>query len=249
MARTAQSAIESVFSVCAADSACHAAFPNLDIEFREIFAQLSSGLRVSIPGRIGTVPLDSGRVAEWFRSKLYRPKSAVELPWLIHQAHSGNWIPIVEGIVADAQSADADLSLGLLFAITCNEDVPFLNEREILANTRDTMLGDYRVRQQQATCKAWPKSSLPSGYRIPVRSSVPTMFVSGDLDGGTPLWFMEHAGAGFSERVEIVARGQGHTEWSDCIAQHYERFVVSGSTRGLRGTSCAPVPRPPFKTN
>jgi hypothetical protein len=73
------------------------------------------------------------------------------------------------------------------------------------------------------------------------------MFVSGDADGGTPLWFMQHAATGFTERVEVVAGGQGHTEWSDCIARLYRRFVNDGSTRGLLGATCESEPRPPFK--
>jgi len=155
----------------------------------------------------------------------------------------------VEGIISEARDVDSDLSLGLLFAITCNEDVSFLDEKEILPQTQGTFLGDYRVRQQQAACKPWPKVSLPIDYRKPVRSSMPTMLVSGDADGGTPLWYMEHVATGFTERVEIVAHGQGHTEWSDCIAQLYRRFVNSGSTHELIGATCEPVPRPSFKTD
>jgi pimeloyl-ACP methyl ester carboxylesterase len=249
MAKTAQSAIEGLLSACAADSSCHAAFPNLRLEFREMLAQLRSGVRVTIPGRTGTAPLDSGRVAEWLRSQMYRPKSAVALPWIIHQAYAGNWTPIAEGIISGSRAADSALSWGLLFAVTCNEDVPFLDERDILAETQNTFLGDYRVRQQQAACQSWPKTALPRGYRNPVVSAVPTMFVSGDLDGDTPLWFMEHAATGFTQRVEILARGQGHTEWSDCIAQYYKRFVISGSTHQLAAASCEPVPRPAFKTD
>lgn len=248
MAATAQSTIKDLFKVCAADLKCNAAFPNFRVEFREIFAQLKAGVRVSIPGKSDRVPLDGGRVAEWFRSKLYRPKGAAQLPWLVHQAHAGNWTPIVAGILSDSQAADSDLSLGLLFAITCNEDVPFLDEKEIIGKTQGTFLGDYRVRQQQAACQSWPRTILPAGYRDPVRSSVPTMFVSGDADGATPVWFMEHVAPGFSAGVKIIARGQGHTEWSDCIAGLYKRFVSSGSASELTGTSCEPVPRPPFKT-
>jgi hypothetical protein len=107
----------------------------LTLEFPAIVARLTSGTRVSIPGSTGTAPLERGRVVEWLRSMLYRPKSAVPLPWLIHQAYLGNWNPIVQGILSDAQDVDSDLSLGLLFAITCNEDVPFLDEKEILLKT------------------------------------------------------------------------------------------------------------------
>jgi hypothetical protein len=80
-----------------------------------------------------------------------------------------------------------------------------------------------------------------------VRSSVPTVFASGDTDGGTPLWFMEHAGEGFSHRLEVVLRGQGHTEWNDCIAQIYQQLVVSGSVDGGGPSTCSLVPRPPFQ--
>jgi pimeloyl-ACP methyl ester carboxylesterase len=253
MARTAQEAFESLLRACAADAACSGAFPNLSIEFDQIIARLTCGVRVPASRGAGRharpVLLQRGRVAEWFRSRLYRPQSAATLPWLIHRAYLGDWSPIVEGILSDSRSADSDLSLGLLFAITCNEDVRFLDDKEIALQTRDTFLGDYRVREQQAACKPWPKSPLPSDYRNPVHSSVPTMFVSGDTDGATPLWFMRHAAPGFADHIEIVARGQGHTEWSDCIADLYQRFINTGSTHELAGAACEPVPRPPFKTD
>ena len=249
MARTAQASLDDTLSACAADSACHNAFPNLNAEFQQVVARLASGVRVSLPGTADKAPLAQGRVAEWIRARLYRPKSAAVVPWLLHQAYLGNWKPIVEGILSDARDTDADISLGLLFAITCSEDLPFLDAKEILPQTRGTFLGDYRVRQQQAACKAWPKVSLPIGYRAAVHSSVPTMFVSGDADGGTPLWFMEHVAPEFTKHATIVAQGQGHTEWSDCISHLYDRFVIDGSVNEVVGASCVPIPRPSFKIN
>jgi pimeloyl-ACP methyl ester carboxylesterase len=246
-AKTAQTALENLLSECAADSACHAAFPNLRDEFRDISARLDSGaVRVAVPGYSGTVPLFRGRVAEWMRSKLYRPKSAAILPWLIHRAYEGDWSPVADALLADAKATDAALSLGLLFSITCNEDVPFVQEKDIAPATAGTFLGDYRVRQQQAACEPWPRVSLPKEYRAPVQSPVPTLFVSGDADGGTPLWYKDHVAPGFSHRVELVAKGQGHTEWSDCISHLYQRLVRTGAVRGL-DPSCDAAPRPPFK--
>ena len=249
LAKAAQMALEKTFSTCAADSACHTAFPNLRDEFREVLARLESGVvRVSVPGRTGTVPLHRGRVAEWFRATLYRAESAAIVPWMIHQAYLGDWSPLVERILSDARGRDSALSFGLFFSITCNEDVAFVREEEVVPETQGTFLGEYRVRQQQAACKDWPKVSLPTDYRTPVRSSVPTLFVSGDSDPATPLWFTEHVAPGFSDRVEVVLSGQGHTEWSDCVGQLYQRLVRSGAVRGLDGSSCEPVPRPPFQT-
>jgi pimeloyl-ACP methyl ester carboxylesterase len=249
LAKAAQAAFEKTFSACAADPECHAAFPNLRDEFREILARLESGVRVAVPGGSGAALLDRGRVVEWLRSVLYRAESAAQAPWMIHRAYAGDWNPIVEGILSLARTRGpaSDVGFGLFFSITCNDDVPFIREEEVTPATQGTFLGDYRVRQQQAACRDWPKASLPADYRTPVRSSVPTLFVSGDSDPASPLWFAEHIAPGFSNRLEIVLRERGHTEWNDCVARLYERFVRSGSVRGL-DASCEPEPRPPFRT-
>jgi pimeloyl-ACP methyl ester carboxylesterase len=248
-AKTAHTALEDLIGACASDVACHSAFPNLRDEFHTIFARLESGaVQVSVPGRAGPVPLKRGRVAEWMRSKLYRPRSAANLPWMIHRAYENDWNPLVEDLLANARAGDSALSFGLFFSITCTEDVPYIREEDIATQTQGTFLGDYRVRQQQAVCREWPRGSLPKDYRTPVRSSVPTLLVSGNDDGGTPLWYREHVASGFSNRVEVVVKGQGHTEWSECLSQLHQRLVRSGAVSGLEA-SCEAVPRPPFKTH
>jgi pimeloyl-ACP methyl ester carboxylesterase len=248
-ARTEQTALDHMFEHCAAEAACRTAFPNLRDEFQQLLRRLDAGeVRVPVPGAPDTVVLSRGRFAEWVRSQLYRPHVAAALPWLLHRAHAGDWSPVVDDMLSDARDAEQDLSFGLFFSITCNEDVAFLDEKDIIAATRDTFLGDYRVRQQQAACRVWAGAKLPKGDRQPVRSSSPTLFVTGDLDGGTPLWFTDQVAKGFSNHVTVVAHGQGHTEWNSCVAGKYELLVRSGSVRGLKSPSCPPIPLPPFKT-
>jgi len=247
MAKAAQAALEKTFVACEADMKCHAAFPALRKEFREILARLDSGsVRVALPGRDEKATLNRGRFIEWLRARLYRPSSATALPWTIHRAYLGDWSPVVEGILSAAQERDSAASFGLFFSITCNDDITFLREEEVAPETRGTFLGDYRVRQQQAACRDWPKVSEPTD-RTPVRSPVPTLFVSGDSDPATPLWFTARVAAGFSNRAEIVVAGQGHTEWSDCVSQNYERLLRDGTVKNI-DNSCEPVARPPFKT-
>jgi pimeloyl-ACP methyl ester carboxylesterase len=246
-ARTAQAALDNLFSACSADAACRKAFPKLAEEFRDVLARLDSGsVQVAVPDTAAKAPLARGRVAEWFRSKLYRPKSASNLPWLIHRAHQGDWDSIAKELLSDARDADSGLSFGLFLSITCNEDVAFVLEQNVPAATEGTFLGDYRLRQQQAACLEWPKASLPRDYRQPVRSDVPTLLVSGDADGATPLWYADHVAAGLPNHVQVVAVGQGHTEWSDCISRLHEGLVRSGSVSGLN-PSCPAEPRPAFK--
>lgn len=249
MAKSAQVALDNVLKACAADSECNTAFPDLRAEFNAVAARLDTGqVRVSIPGRRGTHSIDRGRVMEWFRSLNYRPRTAVALPWLIHRAYLGDYSPIVAGVLANARDADEGLSMGLFFSITCNDDVAFLREEDIVRESKDTWLGDYRVRQQQAACKQWPKVTDPTDYRVPLRSDVPTLFVSGDMDGATPLWMTAHVAPGFSNRMEVVLGGKGHTDLSDCIPGLYEQFVRRGDAHGRDASACKPVARPPFRT-
>jgi pimeloyl-ACP methyl ester carboxylesterase len=237
MAKTAESARNQMFDACAADPACKAAVPNLRSEFSAIVQQLESD----------KAPIAHGRAAEWFRSKTYRPYSSTDLPWMIHRAHAGDWSPIVASIQAGAKGADAELSFGLFFAITCNDDIAFIREEDIVRETSGTFLGDYRVRQQQAACRYFPKVAAPTD-RTPPKSSVPTLFVSGANDAATPLWFTQRVAANFSERAEVVVVGHGHTEWNDCIAGLWSQLLRDGSVRNVRGKTCEAVPRPPFKT-
>jgi pimeloyl-ACP methyl ester carboxylesterase len=247
-AKTAQGAMEGLFDACAADAACHRAFPKLRDEFHQIFARLETGeVRVQVPNHPQRARLYRGRVAEWIRAKLYRPSSAVALPWMIHQAFLDNWTPMVDGILSDARRSSSELSFGLFFAITCSEDVRFEPQVDPSEETQATFLKDYRLLQQQAACRYWPKESLPENYRLPVHSSVPALFVSGDADGATPLWYAEHAASGFEHHVRVVVHGQGHTEWNDCVSRLYQRLVREGALSGAWPADCGAVPRPPFE--
>ncbi len=248
MPKAARIAMDGTFAACEAQPDCRAAFPRLREEFRDVIARLDRDPpRVSVPGRSEPAVLDRGRVAEWLRARLYRPSSATELPWLIHQAQQGNFDPIARGIIADAPQIDTALSFGALLSITCNEDVAFVREADVARESEGTFLRDYRLRQQQAACRNWPRAAVPAAFKRPVRSSIAALFVSGDSDGGSPLWFTEHAAPGFTNRAEVVMRGHGHTEWNDCVAKIYARFVISGDARGLE-VDCAVTPRAPFKT-
>jgi pimeloyl-ACP methyl ester carboxylesterase len=246
-AKTAQAALDNLFGACSADAACRTAFPKFRDEFREVLTRLDAGpVQVALPDTSRSGTLYRGRVAEWIRSKLYRPKSASVLPWIMHRAYLGDWDPLTRELLADAHDGDSALSFGLFLSITCNEDVAFVREEDVAAAIQGTLLRDYRLRQQQAACREWPRAALPAGYREPIHSDVPTLLVSGDADGATPLWYAEHVAAGLSNHVLTVAKGQGHTEWSDCVARLYEKLVRSASVGGFT-TRCETVPRPAFK--
>jgi pimeloyl-ACP methyl ester carboxylesterase len=249
MAKASQAAMDRVLKDCEAQPACHAAFPNVRNELGEMLRRLETEqVNVSVPGQSAPVRLHRGRVAERLRSMMYRAEGAQTIPQVIHKAYLGDYRPIVDDIVSNARDITSAASFGVFFAIACNEDVAFIREADIPASSEGTYLRDYRVRQQQAVCARWPKASLPSGYRDPIRTAVPTLFVSGDSDPATPLWFTEHAAKGFTNRAEMVLANRGHTEYLECLAGIYQKFVAAGLVAKLDTSACKPEPRLPFKT-
>ncbi|HEX6833906.1 MAG TPA: alpha/beta fold hydrolase [Rudaea sp.] len=247
-ARAVQAPLDRTIADCAADKDCHAAYPQLREEFDRLLADFDAGkAQVPVPGTDRRVAMPRGRFVEFLRSMVYKPEGAADVPWTIHHAATGDWNPIVEKMLQRLRDSATDISWGLFFTITCSEDVAFLDEAQIHAQTDGTYLGDHRVRSQQAVCADWSKYPLPAHYRDPVRTSVPTLFVSGELDPATPLWFTEHAAPGFSERHEIVLYGQGHMGWNDCVARTFVQFVRDGSVRNLKETCAERAARPAFK--
>lgn len=249
MSKAAQSAMDRVFKDCEAEPACHAAFPNVRVELGEVLRRLDAEeVKVSVAGQSAPVRLHRGRAAERLRSMMYRAEGADRIPQAIHKAYLGDYRPIVDDLVSNASAISSAISFGLFFAVACNEDVAFIREADIPAAVEGTYLGDYRVRQQQAACAHWPKAPVPADYRAPVQTPVPTVFVSGDTDPASPLWFTAHAAKGFTNKAEIVLANRGHTEYLDCLAGIYRKFVAAGSVVKLDTSACQPEPRLPFKT-
>ena len=241
----AEDVLEHTFDACAADTACHAAFPDLREEFATLLARLDRGeVVVPVPGTSQNVTLSRGLVIERVRSLLYTTEGAATVPWLLHEAHAGNWKPLVDQLLDVARAMDAQASLGLFFSITCNEDVAFLREADIRARATTHRFGDLRVRSQQAACRAWPRYRLPEGYRTSLRSDVPVLLVSGEFDPATPAALAARSAAGFTHAAELLLRGQAHSGWSDCVGARYSQFVRQGSTENI--DACPETARPPF---
>lgn len=249
MSKAAQAAMDRVFQDCEAQPACRAAYPNVRNELAEVLRRLAEeDVTIRVPGQATPVRLHRGRFAERLRSMMYRAEGADGIPQVIHRAYGGDYRPIVDDIADNARDISSAISFGLFFAITCNEDVAFIREADLRPATDGTYLGDYRVRQQQAACARWPKASLPASYRDPVQTSVPTLFVSGDTDPASGLWYTERAAKGFVRRAEVVLANRGHTEYLPCLAEIYRRFVAAGAVAKLDTSVCRPEPRRPFKT-
>ncbi len=252
-AKSAQRSLELLARDCAADPACHAAFPRFQEELTAALDRLArQPVRVKVPhpetGKPVEVRLTRSAAAETLRFMLYDPKRSSTLPLYVHQAAQGDYRSLAGMTVALRAGLEEELSLGLLFSVTCAEDLPRIDPREIPAATRGSFYGDDRVREQLAVCAIWPHAPLPPGSGDLVHSDVPALLLSGERDPVTPPADAALVAKGFPHGLLVQIPHGTHNGEGDCQERVIADFVERGSVEGL-DVSCLKTARPvPFVT-
>jgi pimeloyl-ACP methyl ester carboxylesterase len=251
-ARSAQNALDGLIAECAGDAACRAAFPRLREEIGEVLRRVEKEpVRVELidpdTGEPFAIRLNRNGVAQTLRYLLYGTNGAARLPLLFHLAAQGDFKPLAESarIWGNLNSAD-----GYFLAITCAEDVPFIREEEIPAAVAGTFLGDFRIRRQQAACKAWSAAKLGPEFLAPTVSDAPTLLISGERDPATPPRYSEavvrHLRHGLHVVIPDGAHGNGGMKGRDCEDDLMVRFIEAGTTERFDTSCVARMERPPF---
>jgi len=145
-----------------------------------------------------------------------------------------------------AFGASRTIALGMYLSVVCAEDVPRIPSRGVDSRARGTFLGDALVRNLRAACDVWlPGVRAP--HAPPLRSPVPTLVLTGDVDPVTPPRWGEQLLPGLPRGRQVVLAATGHVpSMSPCAATLFARFVDAGAAEGL-DVSCARVStRPPF---
>jgi pimeloyl-ACP methyl ester carboxylesterase len=246
-------ALQGVLSECVADQACNKAFPDLKNEAKAVLARLLKGpveVAVNKDAAAGAAKktvdkvnlrLSRDLVAEAIRYMLYSPSAARRIPLFLHLAAGGDFEPLALAALDYRRNLVGTGSNGMYLTVTCAEDLPWVTAAEAIRLAVDTFLGDYRYRQQHEACELWPRASIESDYREPVRSDVPVLIFTGEWDPVTP----PSNGAGvaryLSQSLHVIVPHGGHgfngLEGTDCVDRIQSEFVARGTTKGL-DTSC-----------
>lgn len=251
-ARSAQNALDGLIAECAGDAACRAAFPKLSEEIAEVLRRTErEPVRVGLidpgTGEPLEVCLNRNGVAQTLRYLLYQTNRAAQLPLFVHLAAQGDFKPLAESARIWGSLSSAD---GYFLAITCAEDVPFIREEEIPAAVAGTFLGDFRIRRQQAACKAWSAAKLGPDFLAPTVSDAPTLLVSGERDPVTPPTYAEqvvrHLRHGIHVMIPDGAHGNGGMKGRDCEEEMMVRFIETGTPERFDSSCVARMERPAF---
>jgi len=253
-ARNAQHALELLARDCAAAPACHAAFPRFQEELSTVLDRLAQkpvSVQVTHPetGKPVTVLLTRSAAAEGLRFALYNPRQARAVPLRVHLAAQGDYRQLATTAVEIRVVLQQDIALGLLFSVTCAEDLPRIDPREIPAATRGTFYGDDRVREQLAVCAIWPHAPLPPGSGDLVHTDIPTLLLSGERDPVTPPADAALVAKGFTHGLWVLIPHGTHNGEGDCEERVVAGFVKRGSAEGLDVSCMKKAQALPFLTS
>lgn len=241
-ASAAQEALDSLFAQCEHDAPCAQAFPKLRIEFarlRETASRhpVTASMPAAFSGREATVELSWPMIAETIRTMSYTVGGGRSIPFVIHQASLGDYVPLIEAGVQSSRRTKGAIRFGFLLSQTCLEDVPRISNAEVARETANTYLGDTRVRQQQAACRQWVHGAAPLSNAdvSPVRSDIPVFILSGTIDPVTRPRFAADAARYLPHSSHVIAPG-GHVPAGPCV-DAMERQFLEAPTRPV-DTSC-----------
>ena len=247
-----QRAIDLLFAECAADAACHAAFPDPKKELKAIMDRVDQGVTVTLTDprtkeKVEVRPTH-GLVAEGIRFLMYG-QAGNTLPLQIHQAAKGDLASIVQMAIDRRMELDDILALGMFFSVTCAEDLPFIDDATAARETRGTLLGDYRIRTQKAACAEWPRGEIPADLHELARTDVPVLLIAGERDPVTPPEFAERVAKQLpNHRLVLVPRGS-HGGAGDCTNRMVLEFIDKASVKGLDTSCLQKLPATEFKTS
>lgn len=248
-AKDAEAALDAMVRDCANDTACHASFPTLAADVRALATRLPSEVTVTHPrtGAPETIELSGRALAGGMRSMLYAPELSALLPLSVASATRGDFGPMVAQAALLGDGMGGSLAEGMFLSVICSEDVPYITEEQAAEETAGTLMGTMFIDHLRASCEHWVQGPIPAGFRDPVRSDVPALVLSGEVDPVTPPRWGEHALQTLPNGRHVVVPGAGHgIVMLPCAGDVLAEFFEHGDAKAVDATCLESRRRVPF---
>jgi pimeloyl-ACP methyl ester carboxylesterase len=228
----ADSALTELIALCAADSPCAAAYPDLEARFADLVERLDSDpvmLRVprnDVPGDTVTVPFDRRSLAGLVAGMLRSSRAARAFPSLLYRLSDGDYAEVT---AMQRPGSSPPVPRGVYLSIACTEELPRLTESDLERAHRPTRLGSGEwIDEEIRDCEIWGSGTVPDGFWNPVESEAPVHFVTGSEDYITPPGYADRAAGRFPNGSVRVVPQRGHDDIDPCVAGLIENFLILG---------------------
>ena len=244
IATEAQRAIDDILRRCLDDTSCGERFPEIDLDFASIRAQLKNApVQVEIPdpltGESQSFAFGSNELAAAIRLLAYQPRSVAIIPLLIHEAAGGNFVPLAAQFQLTVSSLADALALGMHNTVVCSEDLPFIDRGTIdFAALDASYIGAMQFEALETICAIWPRGPVDTDLTTPLATDIPVLLLSGDADPITPPRYADLAAVELVNARHLIGERQGHGQIAaGCMPNIVANFVAAADATDL-DTAC-----------
>ena len=182
-----------VSASCAAQAACHAAFPDVEKTFWKTVEDLELKpwtRQVPRPnGGLNTVTTTAATFAGRLQNAMRTPRGLATVPILVHAMRARNEV-LLNALMrqaADQANQNFETASGLYYAVQCFEEAP-LNTVELKERMRrayPSVLVDSGLFNDPSLCEGMHSFRAADAHLVPVESPLPTLIVTGEFDPQT----------------------------------------------------------------
>jgi pimeloyl-ACP methyl ester carboxylesterase len=250
-ARDAQRALDKLLADCEADEVCRGKHPRLTDRLRTLVKELDAApakVRLTHPrtGVAEDATVDGEFVVNVLFGALYAPLTSTLLPELISRAERRDFQSLLALAMANEGAAD-NMAIGMQMSVVCAEDFPRITRDQMARESADTVFTTHLMEARMKACEFWPKGDVDASFYEPVKSAVPTLVLSGDLDPVTPPQWGESVLPHLSNARHIVVPATGHGAiMTGCGMRIATQFINEASTANLDTNCLHGLRRPPF---
>nr|WP_299169057.1 alpha/beta fold hydrolase [uncultured Allomuricauda sp.] len=224
-----QRALNELFKLCEADSLCFSNYPYFRNEFQVVMDRIKTTKVVqSIQwnGKEQGVALTWPPIAYKISKMLYSDDQYIQIPYLVHEAFTGNYTPLLE--VMDITNTDTNYFFadGLWFSNICAEDLP-VALRNYDESEKESFLGDYVFATRKYACDHWPVQHSKSSDLIAVVSDIPTLLISGHFDPTLPPETGTEIVKHLSNSQHIIIPYMAHMLGDLSDIECYDRYILA----------------------
>jgi pimeloyl-ACP methyl ester carboxylesterase len=225
-----------LFDGCAADAACDAAFPDLEVTFYSTVDRLNAQPEMvsyfdDYTGETRDVLVTGDLLVDGLFGLLYATDYIGELPLYIYEASEG----VYDGFLDDLMFTlffNYYFSDGMYWAAECYEEAAFSTEETTIALTQGipSQMVDLWLPGSLDTlsfCGEWIPATADASYKDPVVSDIPTLVTVGDYDPITPPSWAQTAAATLSNSYYFEYPGVGHSAFfgTQCAVDMTAAFI------------------------
>jgi pimeloyl-ACP methyl ester carboxylesterase len=251
-AKGVEHALNRLFDDCAEDAKCKTAFPDLRQDWATAVANVSKGpvtFDALDPYTMQKQQITMTRdgFSELVRLVLYNPTVMSLMPAVIHEMSQGVYSHFAFYAYQLQHGIDAGLARGMHLSVLCAEDIPFFKEPEIEPAMGGTFYGSSRARGYLKACEQWPRGDMPAKFRQPIKSDVPVLILSGELDPVTPPDLATALLRWLPNGRQIIIHNATHDTY-ECKEKLAREFIELGTAKGLDASCVEGIKRLPFVT-